>query len=85
MNLLIGYTNPVRAACYAIKSLGVPVDEASFDRLAARRGDASPEQIANGFLIRGCDDIQRLCDMADMVIVSADGIVTAFAAEDWVA
>lgn len=83
--MLTGFTNPVRAALAWLRVTGVPLDEAAFENLAERRGDASPEQIADRFIIRGYDDLQRLCEMADMVIFqrSSDGVVTAVAAEDW--
>lgn len=73
-----GHTNPVEAAKLSMQAMGFEIDEASFDILAAKRGEATAEEIGNGFLISGFDDLKRLAEIGNIVIVFEDGIVTAY-------
>ncbi len=78
-----GYRNPVLCALAYLKAIDMPADETSFARVAALRGDASAEEIANGFVVVTYDDLQRLCEMAEIVICAVDGVVHCFTPEEW--
>lgn len=80
---MIGYTNPVLCVLAYLKAVDVPADEASFAKVAALRGDASAEDIANGFVVVSYDDLQRLCEMAEIVIAQVGGVVHCFTPEEW--
>jgi hypothetical protein len=78
-------SNPARAALAFIKATGASeIDAASFDRVAELCGDATPEQLANGFLIDNYGALQRLCDIGDFCIFThaKTGLVTAWRAGD---
>jgi hypothetical protein len=82
---ITGYRNPIRALAAGVKACGAKIDTASFDRLAEQRGDSRPEEIADGFIIRGYDDLQRLCELGNVVIATdpTSGLVVCHDPAEW--
>lgn len=83
-----GHRNPVRCALEWFTAKGYPsrtldIDTESFERVAALVGDASAEEIANGFLVNSTSDVQRLCDIGNFVIRIQDGKLFAQTAAEW--
>lgn len=80
-----GYRNPIKALAAGVKACGAKIDTASFDRLAELRGDSRPEEIADGFIIRGYDDLQRLCELGNVVIATdpKSGLVVCHDPAEW--
>jgi hypothetical protein len=80
-----GFRNPIKALATGVKALGARIDEDSFDRLAEKRGDSRPEEIADGFLIRGIEDIQRLCELGNVIIATdpKTGLVVCHDPAEW--
>lgn len=78
-----GFANPVLVALAYLRSTGITINEASFDRLAKLRGDAPLGLLEDGFVVRNYDDLQRLCDIAEMVIFVHGGTVFAYSPEEW--
>lgn len=77
-----GFRNPVLAAAAYVRGMDVPWDEASFERVASLRGNASPEQLKDGFAIKNIDDLQRVCVIGEFCIIQIDGQVTALVPEE---
>lgn len=77
-----GFRNPAKAAAAYIRAMDVPWDESSFDRLAGLRGDASPEDLQDGFIVKNIDDLQRVCQIGEFSIIQIDGQVTALLPEE---
>lgn len=78
--VLSGFMNPVQAIYEAIRTLGGEPDRESFDRLTKLRENATP---ISGFILRGYEDVQRLCELADIVVVHKDGKVFAYEPAEW--
>lgn len=78
-----GYRNPVLCALAYLKAVDVPADETSFARVAAIRGDAPDDVVANGFVVVSYDDLQRLCEIAEIVICQVDGVVRCYTPDEW--
>lgn len=76
-HLITGHRNPVTAAKFALLSWKVTIDEHSFDQVAELRGDSTPEQLADGFIVRGHDELQRLCELGDFCIADVGGVIKA--------
>lgn len=76
---LHGLRNAAYCAKLALKAMGFTVDEESFDRVASLRGDAPPEALEKGFIVQSYDDIQRLCEIADMAIYQDGDTIKAIA------
>ena len=72
---MTGFKNPVLALRFALVKMGVTIDEASFKRMAEERGDSSPEQLRNGFVVEGLEGIERLCQIANVVAFARGGII----------
>lgn len=75
-----GMRNPVLAAKAFCDAVGYPVDTASFDRVASIRGD---RPIEDGFIVRCFEDVQRLCEIGNFVILQQDGQVIAMLPEEY--
>jgi hypothetical protein len=78
-----GYGSATMAALAYVKAMGVPVDEESFIRVARRRGPASPEVMAHGFIVSTDDDLHRLCEIDQIVVYQRAGTIYAAASEDY--
>lgn len=78
-----GYRNAVNAALAWIKAAGVPVDEDTFAHMAELRGDCTEEALAEGFIVRGYAEVQRLCELANMVVLQHEGTIIAMTPEDF--
>lgn len=72
-----GHKSAVRAARCYLQSIGADIDEASFDRMEAERGNAPPEALANGFVVASMDDLSRLCGIAQFNVVVKAGVCFA--------
>lgn len=82
---LNGFVNPVRCAAEAVRAMyDGAVDHESFERIAVNRGHTSPEILGVGFIVRGYEDLQKLCDLGNFVIVmGGDGVVRAFEPDEF--
>lgn len=80
---MTGYKNAALCALAYVKAIGLPVDETSFARVAGKIGDATDEQIAQGFIVTTYEDLERLCDIGGFLIASKDDLITAFMPEEW--
>lgn len=75
-----GLRNPALAALAFFQSSSVyQVDEASFKRVAEICGDAPPEVLAEGFVVKDLlEDVTKLCDIGKFVVyMETDGKVYA--------
>lgn len=85
-----GFTNPVKCAQVCLGCLGLPVDEASFDRVAEIIGDSPPEVLAQGFIIYGMNELQHLCKIGGFALATPpdqpDGSpIRCYTAGEWAA
>lgn len=80
---LLGYRNPVTAAVHAIMAMEIRVNIPSFDRVASIVGDSDDQTLADGFVVKGYDDLQRLCEIGGFVIAMMNGELCAFTPAEW--
>lgn len=67
----LGYRNAALCAKAAIvHGMGVPVDEASFNRVAELIGDCSADVLADGFVVCGMNELQHLCKIGNFVVAT---------------
>jgi hypothetical protein len=80
---LTGFRNPVRALATAVEAMGSTIDRESFDKMAELRGDCAETALAKGFVVRGYEDLQRLCELGNVCIYQGgNGEVICCAPED---
>jgi hypothetical protein len=79
---ITGFLNPVLAAEMWVARNGIPYDMDSFERVAKLRGDAASEVVADGFIVTGYDDLQRLCDIGDFCLANIGGRLTALVPDE---